>query len=529
MGLNPTLWTVFTMNIFIQKFTNLLKSTFFNSVLKRCIKVFYLLCAQLSKLFKQVPLPSSISFGRVGQALVGVSSPKKPAYLVNAARIHNRNYSTAKVINSCNNLDASLSEFYQWFVGFSDGESSFQIQVRYTDASKTIVRGINFSFTIALHVDDLAVLQFIKDKLGIGNIVVKRSGDVCVFTVTNKEGLYMLLSIFDKYNLNTTKYLDYLDFRKAFLLYHERDIKEYNKNKNKIKDQIVELKNGMNSQRTFFDMISLLHLRDGNKLAITKSWLLGFIEAEGSFFISRTDIEPSFSIELSKNQLFLLEAIKEFLIDSLGFDKYSIHRLKSSSFNIFAVNEQKEKPSVIFIVKNIRVLNNYLVPYFNTMVFNSKKGEDFLDWKLICEAVYKGSHKKESIRALILRLSYTMNSYRLSTNLAKGSVESLTENEINTVREALPTIEHLEDGRLRDVETGQVTINRSLCVYEVIRPDGEILILDSFNDILNILGVGFRTLKRHVNEDTLGDATEFRGYIIRRVAVFLACAPLLSK
>lgn len=60
-----------------------------------------------------------------------------------------------------------------------------------------------------------------------------------------------------------------------------------------------------------------------------------------------------------------------------------------------------------------------------------------------------------------------------------------------------------------------------MCVYEVIRPDGEILILDSFNDILNIVGVGFRTLKRHVNEDTLGNATEFRGYIIRRVAVFL--------
>lgn len=235
-------------------------------------------------------------------------SPNKQAYLVNAARIHNRKYSTAKVINNTqasNNLDA-LSEFYQWFVGFSDGESSFQIQVRYTDASKTIVRGINFSFTIALHVDDLAILQFIKDKLGIGNIAVKGSGDVCVFTVTNKEGLYMLLSIFDKYNLNTTKYLDYLDFRKAFLLYHERDIKEYNRDKNKIKDQIVELKNGMNSQRTFFDMFSLLRLRDGNKLTITKSWLLGFIE-EGSFFISRAYIEPTFSIELSKTQLFLLE------------------------------------------------------------------------------------------------------------------------------------------------------------------------------------------------------------------------------
>ena len=51
------------------------------------------------------------------------------------------------------------------------------------------MRGINFSFTIALHVDDLALLHFIKDKLGIGNIVVKKTRNVCVYTVTNREGL----------------------------------------------------------------------------------------------------------------------------------------------------------------------------------------------------------------------------------------------------------------------------------------------------------------------------------------------------
>lgn len=127
------------MDILIQKFTNFLRSTitFFNSIFmswcRRCKKVFYLLCARLrrSKLFKQVLLPSSSlkkqtclgfdqktrSFGGVGQALVGVSSSKKPAYLGRRSRhtaiIHNTKYSTANVINICNNLDASLSEFYQ--------------------------------------------------------------------------------------------------------------------------------------------------------------------------------------------------------------------------------------------------------------------------------------------------------------------------------------------------------------------------------------------------------------------------------
>jgi len=116
------------------------------------------------------------------------------------------------------------------------------------------------------------------------------------------EGLYKLISIFSHYNLNTTKYLDYLDFQKAFILYQERDINLYKLDKNQIIDQIIELKNRMNRQRTCLD--NNICSTYTNKTGITKSWLLGFVEAEGSFFISRTDIEPCFSIELSSGSTF---------------------------------------------------------------------------------------------------------------------------------------------------------------------------------------------------------------------------------
>lgn len=113
-----------------------------------------------------------------------------------------------------------------------------------------------------------------------------------------------------------------------------------------------------------------------------------------------------------------------------------------------------------------------------------------------------------------------MNNYRLSTNLNEGSIELLTRKERSIIQDAPAYLEHLEDGRLREVKTGKVFINRSLCVYEVIRPCGEVLILDSLNDVLKVLGVGFRTLKRHINEDMLGNTNEFKGYKIRRVSVF---------
>jgi hypothetical protein len=44
-----------------------------------------------------------------------------------------------------------------------------------------------------------------------------------MFTITSSEGTSHLISIFDKYNLNTTKYLDYLNLKEAFKLYQERD------------------------------------------------------------------------------------------------------------------------------------------------------------------------------------------------------------------------------------------------------------------------------------------------------------------
>ncbi len=61
---------------------------------------------------------------------------------------------------------------------------------------------------------------YIHKKLSIGTIRLYK--DECTFSVTDLEGIKLLISIFDKFNLNTTKYLDYLDFKKAFNLYINR-------------------------------------------------------------------------------------------------------------------------------------------------------------------------------------------------------------------------------------------------------------------------------------------------------------------
>jgi len=205
----------------------------------------------------------------------------------------NRDYSTTNRFNT--KESEPLSEFDTWFVGFCDAESSFSINP--VLGSENTIKKITFMFSIELHKDDLHVLEYIQNNLGIGRI--RDDKDKCIFSVTNAEGIHRLISIFDGYNLNSTKYLDYLNFKKAFLLYQTRDKELLSSNIDKAKtltSQILELKNSMNTKRTN------IILPSDHKIVITKGWLLGYIEGDGSFFLSRTDIEPTFSISASAEQ-----------------------------------------------------------------------------------------------------------------------------------------------------------------------------------------------------------------------------------
>jgi len=63
---------------------------------------------------------------------------------------------------------------------------------------------------LTLHIDDLAVLFLIKDKLGMD--VVSFKENTCTFSVHSFQLIVeVLLSIFDKYPLLIHKQLDYRD------------------------------------------------------------------------------------------------------------------------------------------------------------------------------------------------------------------------------------------------------------------------------------------------------------------------------
>lgn len=373
-------------------------------------------------------------------------------------------------------------------------------------------------FKIALHKDDEGVLKYIHNKLAIGNVRLYKNE--CIFNVTDRKGIQLFISIFDKYNFNTTKYLDYLYFKKAFHLYintHSEGAINKNGSGEWIKNTVLEWKNNMNTNRFNYDR------PENSPIVITKSWLLGFIEGDGSFFVTRDTLTPHFCIELTGVQLDVLLKIKEFLEKYLGFDTYSLYKLKNSS--IITVKTKKarnnSKSSVAITVKNVRVLHNYIIPFLDDMSFLTKKGKDFQDFKIICRVMHNGAYRNEEIKRIILKLSYTMNNYRLSTNTAPAS--SLSKDERDKLVSVAPTFEHLYDGRVRDIYTGKTIHQQISCVYEIRKLDREVLMPNTLPEAATIIGVYPDTLSRYLDvkvQDSIVHWVRLNNHDIRRKAVF---------
>jgi hypothetical protein len=90
--------------------------------------------------------------------------------------------------------------------------------------------------------DDVNALNYIKDKLGFGKVYSFEKASY--YNVTKKEDIIKLINIFETYTLNSTKKFDFLDFKKAYYLYNNRDLLT-----EELINKILEIKNNMNSSR----------------------------------------------------------------------------------------------------------------------------------------------------------------------------------------------------------------------------------------------------------------------------------------
>jgi hypothetical protein len=324
-------------------------------------------------------------------------------------RYYSTNNTTYSILNDISASGAfGLEEFAHWFSGFCDAESNFYIS--------DLGNSFSFYFNIKLHLDNIKLLQCIKHKLEIGKIYTYKK--TCTFRISKYEELQKLFNILEIKPLNTTKYLNYLAFKKGLLLYYNNaPSRSTNLSLTEIStlfNNIRELKNSMNTLRTNFV------LPNSHKILITPYWLLGFIEGDGSFSVSTLKSFPiRFNIVQAITEKNVLEAIKLFLLELPG--NFKTRKINSNPVQILEQKESKlsenRKLVLNLNINDHSFLINILVPFFNKLNFLTKKESDYKDWRNILELKTHGWHLSEEGANLIVAISSHMNNNRLSSNM----------------------------------------------------------------------------------------------------------------
>ena len=262
-----------------------------------------------------------------------------------------------------NTLSDNKEIFHQWLVGFTDGDGTFSINHQ---------GGHKWSLTFKLSQKsyNLRLLYFIKSQLGVGRINIEKS-DMANFRIRDRLILESIIfPIFDKYPLLTTKYFNYLKFKEAHQVLSDKSLS--------LTDKDVRMINIINS-RPPVDYISPAWLLVDNNVAnfesaskvMSKPWLIGFTEAEGSFYLvakSANRLVHAFEITQNLDKIVLI-AIKYILGISTN-----VKTFKSGVYSI--------------VTTNSRAVENIIKYYSNTM-----KGMKSLEYRIWSRsyAKYKGN------------------------------------------------------------------------------------------------------------------------------------------
>lgn len=279
--------------------------------------------------------------------------------------------------------------FLEWLVGFTDAEGNFNISLRNFKDNK--YNSLVLTYQIGLHIDDLNLLKFIKNKLQCGHISV--SGNKCNYFVNDRISLIqVILPIFKFFQLNSSKHFQFLIFEKAVKL-----IKNKNHLSSEGKLEIIK----------YYHEIKKESVCLSSSISITDYWLGGFVDGDGCF--SCSNFGPRFKFENHIKELELLKKIKEYLNSGI----LSITKPRKNRIN--------SNPTCILDLNNIHVLKNVIIPTLKDCEFQKlhplcQKIKDFNDWCILVNIFYNGYHRLAEGVALINEIRSNWNKFRLSTS-----------------------------------------------------------------------------------------------------------------
>lgn len=207
----------------------------------------------------------------------------------------------------------------------------------------------------------------------IGVIVDSKNQHESYYSINKfKDIQEILIPIFSTYYFTTSKYLDFQDFKSAAEIKKAAFLGKRKLNKEELAKILIlkSVASRMNSLRKNFDNNRL------PKRSITPYRLLGFVEGDGTFCLP--NLIPYFGIKQHyKNTHFLYE-IAEFL-NSLPYNPEigpKIDKLNTKPTPAVH-NPNLDTGMSSLSVSNILQLYNYVLPFFKSLEFKSRKNVDF--------------------------------------------------------------------------------------------------------------------------------------------------------
>jgi hypothetical protein len=349
-------------------------------------------------------------------------------------------------------------------------------------------------FRISLHKDDRKALECIKSTLGCGRLNTER--DVLVFTISQLSEIEtILIPLFDEFPLNSTKYLDYLDFKKAFFLFKNR--KSSSISLQDLYSSIIKLKDSMNDKRTNFV------LPESHSIRITGNYLVGILEGDGSFYLSKQEearLRMTVRVSLITTTVNrpVLEKIRDFILSLL--DEYSY--MLGSTTKLVSINDKKVqkncKPVTILEIYQIDFICNILIPYLDNIEFRTKKSKDYLDFKTLAFLIFEGKYLTEKGKNLIIKFGDTMNNNRLSTNSNPLILDDATKTELDLLIKSEPLISIDSEGRAMIISEKKYI--RSTFIIKAIFVNGFVNYFTNGVSCANFLHVSSNTIVRRLDD-----------------------------
>jgi LAGLIDADG endonuclease len=308
-------------------------------------------------------------------------------------------------VSTFNDKDSSHNINPYWITGFSDGESSFVLRL-YKTKKRKVGWCVNPIFSLELHIRDLYVLEKIQSYFKIGSIIKRKTRKTVVYAVQSVNALNnIIIPHFTKYPLLTEKQKDF----RLFCL----GIDVINKKEHLILDglnKIRSIRSSMNKKslgnsNKYFNVPTLINtIGNINKVILDPYWLVGFVDAEGCFYIkpikSKSEFKLDnyslvFTISQHSRDLLLLSNIIDYLqcgIIEIPKDRHEVRYI------VYKFNDHFEK-IILFFEK------------YNLVTF---KRLDYLDYKKAASILNKKNLLTEEDLLNIQLIKSRMNKNRFN-------------------------------------------------------------------------------------------------------------------